>query len=77
MRLSEKREFSLIEGLNQIGLAETMYERHDEALVQAGRTLDSMERLGYALGLAWAKCTAGLMHYERDALPLAGTRVPD
>ena len=55
MRLSQDREFGLMEGLNRIGLAETMYddERHDEALVQAGRALDALERLGYALGLAW------------------------
>jgi len=73
MRLSEEREFGLMDGLNRIGLAETLYdeERHDEALVQAGRALDGMKRLGYALGLAWAKRAAGLMHYERDARPLA------
>jgi tetratricopeptide (TPR) repeat protein len=73
IRLSEEGEFRLIETLNRIGLAETMYddERSAEALVQAGRALDGVERLAYALGLAWAKRAVGLMHYELGARPLA------
>jgi tetratricopeptide (TPR) repeat protein len=57
IRLSEERDFRMIECLNRIGLAETMYddERCAEALVQAGRALDIVERLGYALGLPWGQ----------------------
>jgi predicted ATPase len=71
--LSGKRDFRMIEGLNRIGLAETLYddERFDDALAQAGLALDRVERQDYALGMAWYRRAVGLIHYELGARPLA------
>jgi predicted ATPase/DNA-binding CsgD family transcriptional regulator/transcriptional regulator with XRE-family HTH domain len=75
-RLSKQQdspEFRITEGLNRIGLAETMYdeERYDEALAPAGRALEIAEALHFTLALAWAKRAIGLIHYQRGDRPIA------
>ena len=75
-RLSKQQdspEFRITEGLNQIGLAETMFdeERYDEALAPAGRALEIAEALHFRLALSWAKRAIGLIHYQRGDRSIA------
>jgi DNA-binding CsgD family transcriptional regulator/tetratricopeptide (TPR) repeat protein len=77
--LCEDRCFAVPEGINRIGLAETLYdlERYGEALAQAGRALDISEASGYARALSWAKRAIGLVHYQRGAQSAARRLLED
>ena len=78
---SEEWGLRQTEGLNRLGLAETLYddERNDEALAQAARALDIHEvmrsgprqRMRLSVGLARIKRAIGLIHYQRGALHVA------
>jgi predicted ATPase/DNA-binding CsgD family transcriptional regulator len=75
-RLSEQRdspEFRTTESLNQMGLAETLYdeERYDEALTLACRALEVAEARHFALALAWGKRAIGLIHDQRGDRSIA------
>lgn len=72
LRLS-KDQFALIEAVNRIGLAETMYdaEQYDAAMSEANRVLDLFQSFEYARGLSWAKRAIGLIHYQLGAISAA------
>ena len=73
VRLAEEHRFDLLEAMNRIGLAETLYdlEKHDSALAEASRPLEIFELLEYPRALAWVTRAIGLMHYEQGDLPAA------
>lgn len=70
VRLAGEHGFDLVEALNRLGVAETLYdlEEHDCALAEAGRPLELVEALEYPRAIAWASRAIGLIQYERGEI---------